>query len=79
MFSRSTALILLCLLFLTSSAQQKNYVSQAWVADNGDGTYKNPVLYADYSDPDATRVGQDYYLTSSSFEPKSTSSLLFPS
>lgn len=29
------------------------YVSKVWVADNGDGTYKNPILYADYSDPDA--------------------------
>jgi beta-xylosidase len=38
------------------------------VADNGDGTYKNPVLNADYSDPDAIRVGNDYYLVSSSFE-----------
>jgi len=41
--------------------------SLVWVADNGDGTYSNPVLYADYSDPDAIRVGDDYYLTSSSF------------
>ena len=38
-----------------------------WVADRGDGTYRNPVLYADYSDPDAIRVGEDYWLTSSSF------------
>lgn len=43
------------------------YRSQVWVADNGDGTYKNPVLYADYSDPDVIRVGDDYYLTASSF------------
>lgn len=45
---------------------QKNY-SQVWTADNGDGTYKNPILYADYSDPDAIRVGDDYYMTASSF------------
>ena len=38
-----------------------------WVADRGDGTYQNPVLFADYSDPDAIRVGDDYYLISSSF------------
>ena len=31
------------------------------------GPTKNPVLYADYSDPDVCRVGDDYYLTSSSF------------
>lgn len=44
------------------------YVSKVWVADNGDGSYKNPVLHADYSDPDAVRVGNDYYMISSSFE-----------
>src|SRR3984885_4469214 len=53
-------------------AQQKQqaggYVSRVWVADQGNGTYKNPVLNADYSDPDAIRVGDDYYLVSSSFE-----------
>src|SRR5690606_12021581 len=42
-------------------------VSQTWVADQGDGTYKNPILYADYSDPDIIRVGADYYMTDSSF------------
>jgi len=38
-----------------------------WVSDQGDGTYRNPVLFADYSDPDAIRVGSDYWLTASSF------------
>ena len=38
-----------------------------WFPDQGDGTYRNPVLYADYSDPDAIRVGEDFYLVSSSF------------
>lgn len=41
--------------------------SQPWVADLGDGRYQNPILYADYSDPDAIRVGQMFYMTSSSF------------
>lgn len=54
-------------LVLNVSAQSPA-VSKVWVADNGDGTYKNPVLHADYSDPDAIRVGEDFYLTSSSFE-----------
>lgn len=40
---------------------------EAWLADLGDGTYRNPVLHADYSDPDAIRVGDDYWMTSSSF------------
>jgi beta-xylosidase len=47
---------------------QKPFVSKAWVADNGNGTYKNPILHADYSDPDAIRVGNDFYMVSSSFE-----------
>ncbi len=38
-----------------------------WSADLGDGTYVNPVLNADYSDPDVVRVGDNFYLTASSF------------
>ena len=41
--------------------------SPPWSADCGDGNYRNPILYADYSDPDAVRVGEDYWLTASSF------------
>lgn len=48
-------------------AQADNYVSEVWCSDLGNGYYKNPVLYADYSDPDACRVGDDFYLTASSF------------
>ena len=43
-------------------------VATVWVADNGNGSYKNPVINADYSDPDAIRVGDDYYLVASSFD-----------
>ena len=39
----------------------------AWFPDQGDGTYINPILYADYSDPDVIRDGDAYYLISSSF------------
>ncbi|PRY10913.1 beta-xylosidase [Pontibacter ummariensis] len=45
----------------------ENGLSKVWVADQGNGTYQNPVLHADYSDPDVCRVGDDYYMTSSSF------------
>lgn len=38
-----------------------------WVADLGDGRYQNPVLNADWSDPDAVRVGPYFYLTASTF------------
>ncbi len=40
---------------------------QPWNPDPGDGTYKNPVIYADYSDPDVIRVGEDFFMVSSSF------------
>ena len=49
---------------LLSSAQ---YRSEVWCPDNGDGTYTNPVIDADYSDPDVCVVGDDYYMTASSF------------
>jgi beta-xylosidase len=42
-------------------------VVHPWTPDQGDGTFCNPVLYADYSDPDVIRVGKDFYLTASSF------------
>ncbi len=38
-----------------------------WKSDLGDGTYQNPILYADYSDPDVIRVGNYFYMTASSF------------
>ncbi len=46
---------------------QEVYRSRVWVSDQGDGTFTNPVLYADYSDPDVVRVGDDYFMTVSSF------------
>ena len=36
-------------------------------SDLSDGTFRNPILFADYSDPDVIRVGDTYYLTASSF------------
>ena len=35
--------------------------------DQGNGTYINPVLCADFSDPDVIRVGQRYYMVASDF------------
>lgn len=51
-----------------SQAQQDTALSKVWVADLGNGQYKNPVINADYSDPDACRVGDDFYMISSSFD-----------
>lgn len=42
-------------------------IDYPWIPDAGDGTYRNPILCADYSDPDIVRVGADYWLTASSF------------
>ena len=41
--------------------------SQIWSPDLGNGKYKNPIIWADYSDPDIIRVGDDFYMTASSF------------
>ena len=41
--------------------------NNTWIADNGDGTYTNPILFTDYSDPDVCRVGDDYFMVASSF------------
>lgn len=35
---------------------------QHWTADNGNGTYSNPLFYEEFEDPDIIRVGEDYYL-----------------
>lgn len=45
----------------------ENQVSEVWSPDASATQYRNPIIYADYSDPDAIRVGDDYYMTSSSF------------
>ena len=45
----------------------KTKIHKMWIADQGDGTYTNPILYTDYSDPDAIRVGEDYFMVASSF------------
>ncbi|MCV9388834.1 glycoside hydrolase family 43 protein [Reichenbachiella ulvae] len=59
--------LLIGLLVGASTFAQKNEVSKTWVADLGNGMYKNPILHSDYSDPDICKVGDDFYMTSSSF------------
>ena len=46
---------------------KESSVRKMWIADQGDGTYRNPILYTDYSDPDAIRVGDDFFMVASSF------------
>ena len=63
--------ICICLTLVSTllTSAQTNYRSMVWSPDNGDGTYTNPVINADYSDPDVCvgASGEDYYLTASLF------------
>ncbi len=47
-----------------ADGKQKQLVSntKSWTADNGNGTFTNPLFYDEFSDPDVIRVGDDYYL-----------------
>ena len=60
----------LLLWLLSAVSVQAQYQSKVWSPDNGDGTFTNPVINADYSDPDVCvgASGEDYYLTASSFQ-----------
>lgn len=60
MYKRQLLLFWCCLL-------PAGLLSQPWIPDAGDGTYVNPVIHADYSDPDVIRVGDDFFMVSSSF------------
>ena len=60
----SFALASLSLVFPTlRSAAADPSAPATWIADNGDGSYTNPLFYDEFSDPDLIRVGDDYYLT----------------
>ena len=60
--------ILMMAALVTPVTVAAQYKSEVWSPDNGDGTYINPVINADYSDPDVCVVGEDYYMTASSFQ-----------
>lgn len=56
--------VFLLVLYLVLS---KNKFAYAWQSDNGDGTFKNPVMFADYPDPSMIRVDNYFYLATSTF------------
>lgn len=68
---RKTLPLFLIYLFCASAAQtavrRGARFSRASVSAENEGSYKNPIIHADYSDPDVIRVGDDYYLVASSF------------
>jgi beta-xylosidase len=61
--ARFTACALLLALCAASPAGAEQAKTRSWAADNGNGTYSNPLFYDEFSDPDMIRVGSDYYLT----------------
>lgn len=62
----TTATALTLLLTIGHNPVFAQSISKAWNPDNGTH-YINPVINADYSDPDVCRAGDDFYMTSSSF------------
>ena len=52
---------------LSFQGTAQNWKNGSWNADNGDGTYTNPILHSDFSDPDLCKAGNEFYLTASSF------------
>ncbi|VXC74997.1 glycoside hydrolase family 43 protein [Sphingomonas sp. 8AM] len=65
----STPLLLRCITFASALALAvpANVGAQVWRSDRGDGRYANPLLNADYPDPDIIRVGADFYFASTTF------------
>jgi len=53
---------LLLLLTLITTVSALSAQTKSWTADNGNGTFTNPLFYDEFSDPDILRVGDDYYL-----------------
>lgn len=64
---RKTVFAAIAITIVASTCSAESYVSQVWQPDLGNGFYKNPVINADYSDPDAVCVEGVYYMTASSF------------
>ena len=60
-------LVLLVTFSLFSQDNKALFPKSIRNADNGNGTYTNPIINSDYSDPDAIRVGNKFYMTASSF------------
>jgi len=61
-------LLFLILVLVTASFARADVGNRGAWGDQGDGTFKNPVLPGDFSDPDVIRVGSDYYFITSTFQ-----------
>ena len=63
MLSAMKTLLLTCAALLGAATLAAREPQAPWTADLGDGTYRNPVLWADYSDADVIRTGYGYWMT----------------
>jgi beta-xylosidase len=63
MSKKALPLVLLAAVLTGRGGAQTSSAGRSWAADNGNGTYSNPLFYDEFSDPDMIRVGSDYYLT----------------
>ena len=52
----------ICVFCLLMASMSVNAQINSWTADNGNGTFTNPLLYDEFSDPDIIRVNDDFYL-----------------
>ena len=64
LLTRCVGVILIAVssLFSLAAAPDSSASTRSWTADNGNGTYSNPLFYEEFEDPDVIRVGEDYYL-----------------
>ena len=60
--SAKLSAVLLASLTLTTHLIAEPSMPKTWIADNGNGTYTNPLFYEEFSDPDVIRVGDNYCL-----------------
>jgi xylan 1,4-beta-xylosidase len=57
------SLALLGVVALSGQSVMASSPPATWTADNGNGTFTNPLFFDEFSDPDLIRVGEDFYLT----------------
>lgn len=58
-----TGVISFAALLSSATAAEGSAPSATWMADNGNGTFTNPLFFDEFSDPDLIRVGDDFYMT----------------
>jgi beta-xylosidase len=54
-------------IYFPAQEKKEEIKTGVWNADNGNGTFTNPIIHSDFSDPDVVKVGDIFYMTASSF------------